>query len=379
MIVWNGGQPVASQLPRLSGYLEADPENLTLLADAAMAAFDEGQPEQACTLLDRYAALEPLPAALSNIEALAALGMGDSHKAAVLLERLLADDAGNSTIRFNLACAKSAGGDHQGALDLLHEEALASIPGAAALKIRSMHHLGLVDEALEEGEALVRSGATGEDLMGALAIVAIDASQLELARSYASRSGLHHEGLSATGSILLAENKVEEAVPVFDQALAQQANSPRAQLGKGLALLAAGAYAEAAHHLDEAGRLFADHLGSWIAAGWAYFADGRHDVSRDRFERAVALDRNFAEGHGGLACLDVLSGDVESAQRRMEVALRLDSKCVSALYAKTLLYAREGKTAKAEALTAQVLMTPVEPGGKTLGEAITELARPPQK
>ena len=55
------------------------------------------------------------------------------------------------------------------------------------------------------------------------------------------------------------------------------------------------------------------------------------------FARALELDRNFAESHGGLAVVAALSGDAQAARAHAQRALGLDAECVSARYAASLL------------------------------------------
>jgi hypothetical protein len=55
------------------------------------------------------------------------------------------------------------------------------------------------------------------------------------------------------------------------------------------------------------------------------------------FENALALDRNFAESHGGLAVVFALQSQAHKAQEYAEVALKLDRNNISGRYAQALL------------------------------------------
>jgi tetratricopeptide (TPR) repeat protein len=355
------------------GYLAADPSNLQLLADAAEAALDEGRPDEVQKLLDRHAALAPLTPALLNLQAVAALSCGRFEEAAAGFERLIGDGHDSPALRFNLAWAKAMLGDHARAAELLDGQVTASVPRAAALKIRALHHLDRLPEALAEGEKLAAAAPEDRDLLGALATVALDDEQGDLARSYAERAGGGAEALSALGALTLGENKVDEAMALFEGALAERPDSPRALLGKGMGLVAKGDAAGAAPFVDRAARGFGDHVGSWVAAGWAYYVAGDRATSRQRFETALALDENFAESHGALAVLDIADGAVDSAKRRTEIALRLDRNCFSAALAKSMLLAADGNEAAAERVRALALNRPVGEGGQTIAQAMAAL------
>ena len=79
------------------------------------------------------------------------------------------------------------------------------------------------------------------------------------------------------------------------------------------------------------------HIGTWHALGWCHIAGQRLAEARACFERALALDRNFAESHGGLGIVSAMEGERDAAAESVERALRLDPKCLSARYAQALL------------------------------------------
>ncbi len=164
------------------------------------------------------------------------------------------------------------------------------------------------------------------------------------------------------------------SIALFDRALAAAPRDARALLGKGLGLMAKGERAEAARAIDQAAELFERHLGSWVAAGWAYFIMGDYATSRARFETALAIDDTFAEIHGGLAVLDVMAGQLESAERRTEVALRLDRNCFSAALAKVLMLAGRGDVKTAERVRDIALNTRIGAGGRTIAQAMASLS-----
>jgi Tfp pilus assembly protein PilF len=145
-------------------------------------------------------------------------------------------------------------------------------------------------------------------------------------------------------------------------------------LGSGLGQLARGDAAAAAARLDGAAQRFGDHLGSWVAAGWAYYIAGDLATSRNRFETALALDDNFAETHGALAVLDLVEGQKDSARRRTEVALRLDRNCFAAALARSMILDSEGKSNAARKVRDAALNYPIGPSGRTIARSLAALA-----
>jgi tetratricopeptide (TPR) repeat protein len=369
------GQPATaeSRLGRLMNFLERDPNNLQLLGDTASVALDEGALDEAWNLLGRYAALSPLPEPLLNLKGLVALNSGRFDEAAAAFEGLFASGQNDPSVRLNLVWSKSLAGNHEGALAQLDDALVGTSSQAATLKIQTLHHLGRLEDALACGLGFAELYPHDTALMGALAVAAIDAEEIALARTYALRAGRSHDGLSTLGMLQLNEDHVDVAIKLFDDALATSPTSARALLGKGLGLLAKGDPGDAARYIDRGAEIFKSHLGSWVAAGWAHFVQGDYKASRARFEAALALDDTFSETHGGLAVLDIVEGKVDSAKRRTDVALRLDRKCFSGALAKVLILTSEGDVDTAERIRNVALNMPIGGGGRTIIQVMAGL------
>jgi len=363
-----------SQFAALTAFLKQDPNNLPLLADAAAAALDESQPSAAADLVARYASLSPLPPTVRNIAGLAALNLGRFSEAARIFEDLLADAPGDPVLRFNLAWARAVLDDHAGAEALIDDAVVQVVPKAAALKVRSLHRLSRLEDALAFGLGFSERNPDDRVMLGVISLVALDAHEYDLARSYAERAGPDNsEGLATLGMLHLAEHRPAEALPLFDASLSLQPGFGRSQLGRGLAKLALGEPSEAAMALDAGAATFGDHLGTWIATGWAAFVAGDLVRARERFETALRLDDTFSECHGSLAAMDVFDGDLETAERRIEVAFRLDQRCFSASLAKSLMLAAGGDNAGAERVWEIALNTPLDATGVTIAQAMVNL------
>lgn len=365
-----------SRTSRLLGYLEQDPENLNLIRDAATAAVEDGDDAAATGLFERHAALAPLPPAMLNLQGLAALNAGRFDEAAASFEALRAAGEDEPIVRLNLAWALTMGGHYEAALPLIDDAVTGLGPSGAGLKVRVLHHLDRLDEAMECGAAFAELYPADQVLMGTLASAALDAERPDLARHYAEQAGSHHDGLSTMGLLLLDEDRIGESAALFDRILAADAGNPRALLGKGLERMAVGDTGDAAGWLDRAAERFGDHLGTWIAAGWAYQIQGDLKTARARFETALALDDTFAETHGGLAVLDISEGRIEEGRRRTEIALRLDRASFGAALATVMLLEHDGKPALAERVRQAAFNVPVGVGGRTLAQALAMRLKP---
>jgi Flp pilus assembly protein TadD len=77
------------------------------------------------------------------------------------------------------------------------------------------------------------------------------------------------------------------------------------------------------------------------------------------FDRALVLDRNFGETHGGLAVIACLQGREADARGSIKRATRLDPQGLSAQYARMLLLQRHGRQKEAQDLLEAVMARPV--------------------
>lgn len=369
-----GFNEVHQRFTRLLGYLAMDPDNLNLIGDATAAAVDAGLPDKALELLDRYGAIAPLPPTLMNIKGLVALQQDRFDDAIAIFEPLLTDAPNDSNLRFNLAWSRTMVGDDVGAAQVLDETTVMAIPGAATLKVQALHRLGDLEAALQNGVTLAESRPNDTALMGALSLVAIDSQMPELALACASKSQDTSEGLSTLGVLTLQDYHIDDALAYFERGLVIRPDSPRNLLGKGLALMAAGDAHGAANFIDQSATLFKSHLGTWIAAGWAHFATDDRPRARTIFEHALALDDTFSETHGALAVLDILDGNIESARRRTDTALRLDRRCFAGALAKSLLLEHDGNPEAAQRVRELTVNAPLDASGHTIAQAMIAIA-----
>lgn len=371
--------PHRETLDRLLGFLAQDPANPALLRDAAQAAMQADAPEQARDLLGRLEETGDFGPADRNLAAIAAMRAGEPGDAVRLFEALLAENPGDAALSFNLAWARALAKDFAGARAALDDAAIAALPQAALLDVQLMHDAGAFEDAAKRARAHLARHGDYPPLLAAVSVLAMDVEDEELARDCARRAGDHPDALATLGTLALTEDGPEAARPLLEKALALDPASPRAWVSLGLASLAVGRNAAAGAEIDRGARLFGDHLGSWIAAGWAYLLADDRALAEERFRKAHDLDPNFAEAQGSLAVLDALAGDRDMAERRIAIARRLDRQCFSAAFAGMLIAAGEGEgegdVAGAGQRLEQALRQPIDAQGRTLQDIIARLAR----
>ncbi|WP_162233335.1 tetratricopeptide repeat protein [Sphingomonas sp. Leaf33] len=358
---------------QVAAYLELDPDNEALIADAAHAALDAGRSDDAAALAARHRAIAGPTPAMDHVLGLAAMAAQDWTAAAAAFRRMLDTGVDEPAVRYNLAWSLAMTGDKNGALSVLDDATAAAVPQAAELLVGLLHECGEMDRAEAVAREAVARFPDHRGLNAAVSTLAIDLEDLELARATAARAGDHPEALVTQATLALDEEDMAAAGALFDAALVRHPDNPRALVGRGLVALAHDDRTAATADLDRGAGLFGTHLGSWIAAGWAHVLAGDVAAARARFERALSVDDIFAEAHGSLAVLDILAGNVEDGRRRTEVAQRLDRDSFSAALAAAMLAAGGGDRARAEKIVALALSTTVDEKGRTIGQALARI------
>ena len=364
----------AKQLTNYLQWLDSDPSNTHLRADAIGCAIDLGELNIADQLLADAPPEQASSAEMQNLSGLAALRKGDFKTAKSAFSALMENGYDSSATRFNLAWSHALDDARQTALDLLDDTTVAALPQAAALKVQMMHAEGEFDEAMAVAQHLAEIHPTDPGLVAAMLVLALDVEDIGLARQCAEKSGDHPDALTTLGTLQLGEHELQEAQACFTQALKLNENNPRAWVGQGLTKLSSGDKATALSDLDMGAELFGTHAGSWIAAGWAYFINNDLATARDRFQKALDLDESFAESQGSLAVIDAVEGDIENAERRAEVALRLDRQCFSAALAKSLVLEAKGDKDKAARIIQMAMNTPIDSTGGTLADNLVRMS-----
>jgi tetratricopeptide (TPR) repeat protein len=364
----NSSEP--GRLATLLKLLERDPANLSLLSDAADAAIKQHEPEAAQRLLDRYASYAVLGDRQRNLAGLAFMQLDRFEEASVIFTALLASATGDANLRFNQAWCLAKLGQSEAGLALLNDKDVETLGHAAQLRVHLLHDLGRLDEALAEAKRLVVLHPEHRGLSAAASIVGIDAEDLSFAAECAKAAPGQVDALTTLGTIALSEDRNADAEAFFSQALEKDPNSPRALIGVGLGGMLKGNYPKAAQAIELGATLFVDHIGSWVAAGWAHLFANDLAAARRCFDTALAVDRTFGETHGSLAVLELIEGHAADAQREAETARRLDPQSFSAALARAMLASSSGEPDRARAILDRALNVPIDRNGRTIAHAL---------
>jgi tetratricopeptide (TPR) repeat protein len=366
----------ASDLERLLGYLQLDPDNEPLRADVfdralALGKFSVAQ-EQTTWNLSR----SPLDPTWRHRAAVLAMAQACWAEAEPLLRGLIDEGQTDPVLAFNLAYVHFAQGRHETAIALLKpvvDAHAAALPQAMTLLLRCLH----AGKAIAEGIDLFSTHAAYlrlPEAFGVASLLALDGGRLDLADSW-SKAALEQdpqlpEALVTQASLSLSQRDVQGALARLDLALQRHPDDGRTWSAVGLARMLAV-------DLDGAQRAFRkallgipNHIGTWHGLGWCELFRKDLPAARAVFEQALALDRNFGESHGALAVVLALQNQVPEAEASVRRALRLDPRGLSARYAQAILSGEVRDAAGFAHIAQAALAQHRDASGRSLAEVV---------
>jgi tetratricopeptide (TPR) repeat protein len=374
-------EAAAARLGRLEHYLLQDPNNVPLLEDAYSAAFDAGEWDRARFHLRHAVAL----GASGNIWVFreSRLDMATRQWAdargrleALLAAPDLAPDARDAVIH-DLAFVAFREGDFVRAREILAPmlEPVDASPAPAAMQmlwLRTLHHAGDLEGAIDWARSRLASGALTPEGAGVASLAAIDLGHLELAQGWADTAlkanGELLEALVSRGTIALARFESDKARATLARALMIHPEDGRTWSALGFVDLLEQKLPKAAYDFHQAIRFMPEHVGTWNGLGWTSILERQFTAAASAFERAIELDRNFGESHGGLAVAYANLGRKEEAEDAIARATGLDKTSLAAQYAKAILSGEVRDAQSIQRLAARLLGRRAAPAGGVIAD-----------
>ncbi len=180
------------------------------------------------------------------------------------------------------------------------------------------------------------------------------------------------EALVVRATLAVGEGDSALATRLLNEAQARAPRDGRVWSAWAAAQLLLSDVAAAQEGFERAAQYLPAHVGSWVALAWCHIVRGELSGARANLDTALALDRNFAEIHGGLAVVPAMQGQEGEARQSIERAMRLDGTSVSAQYARALLEGQVNDPGAVQALARRLLRAK---GGGGLGLLERRLAK----
>lgn len=390
------------RLDRLDGFLREDPSNNALLIDAFETALSCGEWERARFHLRHGQTLLDEPLAWRLREGDFWLAQQRYDEALEVLEALAKTPAPPpgliEVLLHNLAFIELRRGRYADCVNRLAPmlEADQGLgPGAdgrppvtnRALQqvwLRALHHDGQLDRAMDWARKAEQLNSLDVQAAGVASLIAVDASDFAAAQRWSAASlndgsPADHpvESLVSQASIALAARDAGRAIQFADAALKRQPEDGRAWSMRGFAALLANDLPGARAAFLKAVAAMPQHIGTWHGLGWTQIVQGDLAAAHSSFNTALALDRNFAESHGGLAVVLALQSKREMAAEHAELALRLDRANLSGRYAQALLSGEVKDASEVQRFARRLLGGRVGPLGGDMGDIFAPEATPP--
>ena len=324
------------QVERYLGYLEQDPNNTNLLLDIIESYRLLGDKQQAQIHLNQLKELAPN---LSLVpEGLLALTFGELEHAIELFQLALQEQDSEVT-RYNLSFSYFANHDLDKAYDALMPviQQEAPLSQAYPLMARILHHQNKLEEAIQ---LLTTKAPQSPDTDGLLALLYFDSLNEEKALFHAQQAlanqPQNYEALCVMTYLKLGQQQCSS--DEIKQLIQQVPNDGRFYAALGNAQMLELDMANAEQSLTVASQLMPHFAGNWLSLGWCQLIQDNLEGAKLSFEKALELDKTFAEPHGGLAILAVLNDQRDEAQHLIKLALKLDDSSHLAMLAQALYH-----------------------------------------
>ena len=359
------------KIARYQSFVEADPDN----------------PELWFTLGELYHKISDFDAALSSFDRCLSIVPGNavalSHKGLVKISQqrfadaeklfvdLLRKKPNDAALMFNAGLAVYHQERWQDAFTYFNAAKDAGTAANICLPylVRCQHQLGNLEDAIPLCEQWVEESKDLES-KGYLAMLEMDNFNKDKARQLAQEV-LQQDPSNVEATIVAASYEVEEqdidqAESLFENVLSQRPNQPRALFGKGLTQLYKGNHAEAIRLLRAAADAMPKDTGARVALGWAEITSQDFKAAEKTFREIIAIDRNFAEGHGGLAYVLAMNHKIDQANEEIKTATWLDPHSFGAGAARSAVLGAQGKMERSVKFLANLLEEPMGPGQKPM-------------
>ena len=363
-------------IARHEAYLKVDPANAALHVTLADLYHRAGRLDDALGCLQRCLDQHPGHAVARGRLASVLISQHRFAEAEQQLRDLTNDDPADAALLHNLGLALYYQSRWTEALDAFRRARTLGLPDRKSEELNlaylttSHHHLGDTAAALETGRQWAAIG--GDAAAGYLALVEMDHGEMAAAHRRAAEVLLRDPG-NVDAAIVEAmwsteTQDIERAKSHFDSVVQVQPDNARGWLGLGLAHLYEERTDAAIEALTTATQLMPRHAATLTTLGWARFISRDLSAAERTFRDAIALDRGFAEAHGGLAITLVFMKHYTEARRETRIALRLNPASFGGIYARGALLALDGKRVQGEAEIAQALQRPIMSDGRSLIE-----------
>ncbi len=344
--------------------VRGDPEELELRKRVIHEACDAGDWRLVRVLIRSGLEAYPADAELMALSGYAYLQVQQFVDAERALSAALARGHDTADVRFHLAFAHFMQKRYVEALEHLTRPLVRSgFPLAALLRARCLQELARPVEAIAECRASLPVAPHDADLHGLLSLLLYEQGRCEEATPHIdaalSENPRQLEAMLALASSQADAGDYDAARRSFTALLDVYPRCGQAWLGLASVEAMLLQVEEARRAVERAAVHRAGHVRTWHVTAWIALMRSDIAAAERALDRALALDPECAETHGGLALAASLQGLDEDARVNVRRALRLDSQSMSAQCAQVVLLQADGRHWEALALFETLLTRPI--------------------
>jgi len=336
-------QELSAELAQKLARLESTPRDLALFRECVDLCMRVGEFNTAQALVDRSISHYPNELWIYIEKAKLQLVLGEYELSIDTLNHIQAEGLFTPDILYYLVWARLNLEEYERVVDEIESSShfVREYPALILVKVRALHHLKKVAEAISELDHYLSIDSNNADAYALKSTLLLEQSNYFEAKQFADEAialcpdnqearqnieKIRLSGYSTDESISF--KGVEEATPCL---IREHATRPG-----GTKL-----FAEQVLEVEEVIKSVRDtepqDIGTWHALAWAKILHNKIDEAKYCFESARQLDEGFSESYGGLAVVAALEEDYSLANSLVNQAFRFDPNSASGGYAKDLV------------------------------------------
>lgn len=365
---------IEQKINQYKTFLEADPDNPELLLNIGDLYHTISNLEEATHYYEKSLSLSNSNIARSRIGSLK-ITQHQFNDAESIFKELLQDDQQQPALHYNLGLTQfhlkkwsDSIDNFKMSLDLGND-----MNGCLSYLTRCYHHKQELRNARKFCNQWIKE-SDSTTAKGYMALLEMDSGSPEQALKRANDvlqlDPDNSDAAIVVGTSHIENQDIELAENLFNNVLNNNKDHPRALFGLGLTYMHRQQHDTAIVYMQQASTMMPDDTGMKIAIGWAQITSNQYDDAEKTFQECIDIDRNFAEGHGGLAYIYALKGKMEAAKKEMETALWLDPNSFGAVASKSVIIGYEEGNQKATEFLATALERSPGPGQKAIIEHV---------
>ena len=380
MSVENKSSEASAKLEKFEKYLTADPTNLNLLADLIdLNIYLKNYNEAKSKIIDALSVERDNPYFKLRLSTIY-LAEADYAASIEITSELINNNFTDPEIKFNHGYALALNRQYEDAKMFLIElyndgHQFQLLP---ATLIRTLHHLGEIDEATLIANQHLENHPNDDVVMGMLSLLYFDNDDFSNAQLFADKTlTLNPNNLDAlvtAGGTYIGDERIDEANEILLKASKLQPDNGRIWVKIGLIDMLNQDLPAAETNVRTALDCMPEHIGSWHVLGWIQIMQNDVKGAEATFNHALSLDRNFGETYGGLAIIEGLKGNWAAADEHSKKAKFLGGEVMSSYYVTYLKLKARGRDEEIAALRNTLLSTNKLPNGSTFQDFLNKVS-----